>query len=232
MPVSYSPAMDMLPELFLAGIMALLFYINFRKLKVKTSVRTDFILVRGDNLESNGGEVPGMENYSPLHEKNYFLREILLGSHMVFLSVTLWIALTMVMIPLTKLYLIFPRFGSAGTLIVYGALAIIITVSLVTTVVSRIKITKLTIILLLVAGGAGVFISFYLPLMGWASSFGQILKLVFVYCAVAFAEFGIYYISSIMKERNTVRVATIGSYASYFFISALLALNLFSNILY
>ncbi len=231
MPVNYTPAMDILPELLLAGILAFLFYINFRKLKVKASIRTEFILVRGDSMVSVGDGEPWMDKTSPLHEKNEFLREVFTGSHMVFLTVTLWIALTMLMIPVSKLYLIFPRFGSSGTLLVYGLLATIITVSLVTTVVSRIKVTRLTLILLLVSGGAGVFISFYFPLMGWASSYGQILKLVFVYCAVAFAEFGIYYISLIMKERNTVRVATIGSYVAYFFTSALLALNLFSNIL-
>ncbi len=231
MPVSYSPAVDILPELFLAGILAFLFYMNFRKLKVKASISTEFILVRGDSLENNGEGGTWIEKYSPLHGKNDLLKEALFGSHMIFLSVTLWVALTMVMIPVTKLYLIFPRFGPIGTLVVYGLLAVIITVSLVTTVVSRIKVTRFNLILLLVAGGAGVFISFYLPLMGWASSFGQILKLVFVYCAVALAEFGIYFISSIMKERNTVKVATVGSYASYFLTSALLALNLFSNVL-
>lgn len=230
MAVSYTPAMDILPELLLAGILAFLFYVNFRKLNVKANIRTEFILVRGDSLVEGGEMGSWTDKTSPLHEKNEFLREFLQSSHMVFLTVTLWIALTMVMIPVSKLYLIFPRFGSAGTLIVYGLLATIITVSLVTTVVSRIKVTRLTLVLLLVSGGAGVFISFYLPLMYWASSFGQILKLVFVYCAVAVAEFGIYYMASIMKERNTVRVATIGSYVAYFFTSALLALNLFTNL--
>lgn len=231
MPVNYAPALDILPNLILAGILALVFYANFRKLNVKSYSRTEFILVRGDDFHSRDEENNSTGGFSPLHENEENVTGTLISSQLVFLSVTLWVAMTMIMIPVSKLYLILPRFGSFGTLIVYSSLAVVIILSLVATVVSRIKITKFTVVLLLIAGGVGVFVSFYLPLMSWASTYGQLMKLVFVYCAVALAEFGIYYITSIMKEKNTARVATVGSYISYFSTSALLAVNIFSNIL-
>jgi hypothetical protein len=230
MPVSYAPAMDILPEMLLAGILAFIFYLNFRKLKVKAVTRTEFILVRGDSTDMDLSKADRNEMSTPLYETNTFLKETLLSSHMVFLTVTLWIGLAMVMIPVSKLYLIFPRFGFYVTLLVYGLLAVVISLSLISTVVSRISITKLNLAILLAAGGVAVFISFYLPFMSWASSYGQLMHMVFIYCAVALAVFGIYFVSTIMKERNTVRMAAIGSYIAYFSTSALLALNLFSNV--
>lgn len=229
MPVNYSPAIDILPELLIAGILAFLFYTNFRKLKAIPYIQPRFILVRGDNYEE-GGDQSWINKSTSINDAGENLSEALRGSQMILFTVTLWVVLTMLMLPVSKLYLIFPRFGSLMSPLIYGLLTGIIGVTIIATVVTRIKNTRMNLVLLLAIGGVGAFMAFYLPLMGWASEYGQIMKLVFIYCAVAMTVFGIYYINSVMKVDNAMKVATIGSYVSYFSTSALLALNLFYNL--
>ncbi len=228
MALSFSPAVDIIPELLISGLLAFLFYANFRKLNSKVTPAPTFILVRGDTLVEAGS---GMKSSPVIDSLLKDMIDILRNSQMLFITVTLWIVLTMLMIPSSRLSFILPDFHAPITGIVYGSLAVIIAGTVITTVVTRIKKTRMNFIILLVIGGAGAFISFYLPLMSWASFYGQIMKITFVYSVVAATVFGIYYIYSIMKEKNAVRMATIGAYLSYFFTATLLALNLFSNIL-
>ena len=228
MAVSFSPAVDLIPELLISGVLAFLFYTNFRKLKINTYSSPKFILVRGDAFMAAEGEIKSSPVAGSVIKD---MAEILRSSQMVFITVTLWIVLTMLMIPSSKLLLILPSFNAPLAGIVYGALAVIIVGTVLTTVVTRINRTRVNFILLLIIGGAGAFLMFYLPLMSWASFYGQIMRITFVYSAVAATVFGIYYIYSIMKEGNAVRMATVGAYLSYFFTAALLAVNLFSKVL-
>lgn len=230
MAVSYSPALDILPELLISGVLAFMFYSNFKKSRVTSGNELKFILVREGRFQI-GSMGRKWENRSPIR-KSYesgFV-DILRGSQTVFLSVTLWVVLTMLMIPVSKLFLIVPRFGAVLSLLVYGFIAFMVASSVVTTIVTRVKNSRMNLILLLATAGSGVFISFYLPLMNWASGYGVTMRLVFVYCAVAITLFGIYYAHSIMKEKNALRFSVIGSYLSYFSTSALLLINLMGNL--
>lgn len=232
MAFDFSAVLRILPQFIIAGLIAILFYSEFKKPRVAKPI---LILIRGDLPATSGREDDQVQNPSTLYEHKPLdlgLYDSTIGNlHIIFLTVNLWILLSFLMIPLTSLKSIMPNLGQPMEFITYLILGVIFLITLTSTVVSRIDMSKYKLIGLLASGGVGAYLAFYLPVMAWASSYHTILKWVLVYCVIAVSLFGIYILSVMVNRKNTMNVAIIGSYASYAMTAAILTINMFQNAL-
>lgn len=230
MPFDVTAALQILPQFIAAGIIAFIFYSEFKKpWKVKPKfflVRENDPAVRGD-LPTDG--VRYTTDYESEHKSRGLLETQLGNVHLFFLTVNLWILLAFILIPLSNLGRVMPTFNYPTGTIVYIILAVLFLTALVSTVISRITMTKTKLVALLASGGVGAYLAFYLPFMQFVMDYTSILRWVFIYCTVAVSLFGIYTLSSMLQKRQTTNMAVIGSYAAYAMTAALLAFNLFQN---
>lgn len=230
MAIDLTPVLKILPQFIISGIIAFIFYSEFKKPRKQ---KPKFFLAREVNPANNeinrdrtGNQVTAYKRDTP--EKT-LLQSPIGDAHIVFLTVNLWILLAFIMIPLTSLSRIMPSFTHPMGFVIYISLAAVFVLAFASTVVSRISMTRAKLIGLLLSGGVGAYLAFYLPFMQWVGDYVVILRWVIIYCTVAISLLGTYALSAVLKKRQATNVAVIGSYASYIMTAALLTMNVIQS---
>lgn len=236
MAFDFTPVLRILPQFIIAGIVAIVFYSEFKEPLLHGWGRPRFILVRGGVFSGSAATSSGVDeshtpNSSFYRENRKSFISVLGSAHMVLLTVNLWIIMAIAILPEESITKIFPSITGNADILIYGFLAALFLATVVATVVSRINGTKLNLLILLAIGGVGAYLSFYLPFMQWVGDYQVILRAVMMYCVVAASVFGIYVMSSLVRKEQALRVAVIGSYLSYVYTAAILTINLLQNAL-
>lgn len=238
MPFDVEALLQILPEFAIAGIISILFYMVLNRSVEVTPSRPQFIVVRGDTVDEllaaagteSGKDSPAVNSTPFSSEGNSDALKGLRESQMIVVTVSLWILLSLILLPTKDLNDILPQLPLNSYFIVYAVLAALFLISVVTTIVTRIKVTGFTLILLLIAGAGISYLAFYLPSMQWVNNYVVLLRAVVIYCASAATVFVIYFLSRILDKGHAVRLSIVGTFGLYAFTVILLVWNMAENI--
>lgn len=234
MIIDIAAILQVLPEFAGAGILSIVFYMEFKGPLSGLIKAPEFILVRGDSIIPMAAVpvVSGSQSSSPRYSEVTAAGEdsMALASfkdiQLILATVSLWIILALALLPQNRLKAILPNIPFNYQIIAYGILAVLFLISLTSTVVLHIRSTRMHVAIILAAGAAIAYLAFYLPSMQWIAHYALILRAIIIYCSVAATAFGLYAISSIMGKSAVVKLAIVGTFALYAFTAALLLTNL------
>lgn len=228
MILDFAAVLHILPEFVVSGVIAIIFYAEFKK-PDPMATRPKFILVRGDSSFSSPIINP-RDNSSSYNEKRKPFAAVLGDSQMIFLTVNLWILLTLVLLPLSNSGAVLPQLSSTDGGIIYGLLTALFAIAVITSVVRRFSVTRTHIVITMAAAAVVSYLSFYLPSMQWIGSFAMIMRIVIMYGVIAASVFSVYVISTSLRRVSQEKVAVVGTFASYGITAVLLFVNLFQSV--
>lgn len=249
MNFDFSAFQAILPQFIIAGIIAAIFYMEFDKSTPKDAGKLIFIVPKEEDPQTTRFSRPAFLHKfiisirtranslssrtvksTPYTGDENSVLSLLRGTHLVLLTVVMWILLSLALLPGNALSSILPKLPSYG-IYAYIGLCVAFAASVGATVVSRISLTKVRLGILLTGSAIVTYLAFYLPALQWMNyTYSAFFKLIIVYCAVAVTVFGVYTISSLIKRLSALKVAVYGTYASYGLAAALLIINLLQRI--
>ena len=154
---------------------------------------------------------------------------IVADTQLILLTLDLWILVSLLLSPVKKLNLLLPSLPSTVTYSIYVVLAAVLGIAVLTTVVSRISVTKRLMAIMLVSAGALTFAAFYAPSMSWITGINGLIHLAIVYSAVVIVCMAVYTVATYMKRKPAFSASAYTSFASYGITAFILLFNLFTT---
>lgn len=242
-----------LPQFAVGGIIAAYFYSFFNKKKPEDPEKIEFIVPRTaskevkDKDEGNTHALDAiMESVGHLaeNEKREYEamaspyskhvegpKSILPDAQVLVLSLELWVLLFIALSPIGKLQFLLPSFSRFDSYMLYSALAVVLGISIMSTVTSRLSLSRRISGIAVVVAGLITFLSFYAPSMAWINATASLIHLVIVYSAIVVVCMVAYILSTSHKRRRVFLTSTYATFATYGITSFLLIYNLFNTIL-
>lgn len=173
-------------------------------------------------------EVPHSKYHSTFNKTPYISYGVLGDTQLILLSLDLWILISLLLSPVKRLSALLPAFPSGFSYLIYAILGAIIAISVLSTVVSRIKISKRILPFMIIGAGALAFATFYAPSMVWINGVNGIIKIVILYSAVVLVCMSVYAVATFLKRSSAFSTSAYASFASYGVTAFILFFNLFS----
>lgn len=193
-------------------------------------IMADYVSNDGKKDTEDEGELllPHSKYRTPFVKPERVSYGILGDTQVILLSLDLWILVSLLLSPINRISALLPTFPTGYSYIIYTILGAAIAIAILTTVVSRIKVTRNTLTIMIIAAGAITFGLFYAPSMAWLNGMNGIIRIVILYSAVVLVCMAVYAISTFIHRRKAFRASAYASFASYGITSFLLFFNLFT----
>lgn len=153
-------------------------------------------------------------------------RSLLADAQLILLSLDLWILVSLLLSPVSRLTNLLPSVSSSYSTVIYLALSIALALAVLTTIVSRVNITRKSIAIMIAIGGGVTLAAFFAPSMIWVDKYSELIRIVIIYSAVAVVCIAVYALSTSLKKRTAFTTSAYASFTSY----GLTAFVLFYNI--
>ncbi len=216
------------PDFLIAGVMALLFYLELRHVNIKRSEMYVYAVSLVNPLPTGGDDLNSSSELA-LNGMSIFY-SMVKNLQLTMLSVIIWILLTLVLLPSSSITRLLPSFSTVGQFLIYSILGFLFLVSFLSTVILRVSNTKPRMILSLLVIATGTFLLFYIPSMQWISSFGLLMRIIILYAVIASALF-LSYGFFVLPAGKIEKLSIAGTFSTYIFTSSLLFVNLFHSLL-
>ncbi len=244
-----SSLIGFLPQFAVGGVAAILFYFNFKDtdtnpdtklppkspLPNKANVSTlDLLFV---NVGAQRNEVSSTVDLwsvrgssSRTKNEDDASYRIISDIQKVLLTIVIWISVSLLLSPISRLNLLLPPFPAFVGNIVYIILGGLIGISIIATVTSRKNFSKPFIIAAISLSAALTVGIYYVPSMHWINNYGLLVRIVVLYTSALVVAVVVYLFSSVVKKSAALKVSTYASFASYGLTVLVLVYNVFSTI--
>lgn len=237
--------LNFLPQFVIGGALALYFYVSFRKYKPELIKDLSFITPQGnnsnDNTESSSDESSALDSIvsSSLEDppeveedevdysgystpvdieetmRQYERSSFIGDTQLIVLTINVWILVSLLLSSVKTVNVLLPTLPGIIHLIVLVALGASIAIAIMTTVISRVSLSKRFMAIYVAAAGGITFGTFYAPSMEWVGNLRGLIHLTVVYSAVIMACLAAYSLASYMNRKTALSASTYSSFTSY-----------------